>query len=95
MPTRRGTSNTAVRGSSYSRRARKAWLLENFDPDLGPDKARCSFGCGEILTIETITVDRYPIPGCQGGTYRRDNIRPACGHDNSSFGATLRKTVET
>jgi hypothetical protein len=70
------------------------WLLANFDVDLGPEQARCAFGCGEILTLETITVDRV-IPGCQGGTYVHANIRPACGHDNSSFGATLRKTVET
>jgi HNH endonuclease len=36
-----------------------------------------------------VSVDRI-IPGCQGGTYRRENIRPACGRCNSVYGATLR-----
>jgi hypothetical protein len=26
---------------------------------------------------------------CQGGTYRRDNLRPACGRCNSATGALL------
>lgn len=48
---------------------------------------RC-YRCGTFLTVETVTVDRI-IPGCKGGTYRRDNIRPACGHCNSSTGGAL------
>lgn len=35
-----------------------------------------------------LTVDRI-IPGCQGGTYRRNNIRPACGLCNSETGGRL------
>lgn len=50
---------------------------------------RC-YRCGELLTVDTVTVDRI-IPGCHGGTYRRDNIRPACGKCNSSTGAPLRR----
>lgn len=38
---------------------------------------RC-YRCGKPMTVETLTVDRI-IPGCKGGTYRRTNIRPACG----------------
>lgn len=50
---------------------------------------RC-YRCGQLLTAETVTVDRI-IPGCQGGTYARNNIRPACGTCNSSTGATTRR----
>src|SRR5690242_13516145 len=45
---------------------------------------RC-YRCGQLLAVDTVTVDRI-VPGCQGGTYRRDNIRPACGFCNSSTG---------
>lgn len=49
---------------------------------------RC-YRCGRLLTFETLTVDRI-IPGCQGGTYRRDNIRPACGPCNEKTGGAVR-----
>lgn len=49
--------------------------------------ARC-YRCGDLLHDGTLTVDRI-IPGCNGGTYARTNIRPACGMDNSSTGAPL------
>lgn len=49
---------------------------------------RC-YRCGTLLTIDTLTVDRIK-PGCQGGTYRRDNIRPACGQCNSETGGATR-----
>lgn len=41
---------------------------------------RC-YRCGRLLIFETLTVDRI-IPGKKGGTYRRNNIRPACGTCN-------------
>jgi 5-methylcytosine-specific restriction endonuclease McrA len=50
---------------------------------------RC-YRCGTLLHDGTLTVDRI-IPGCHGGTYRRTNIRPACGGCNSETGAPLRK----
>lgn len=31
-----------------------------------------------MLTNETMTLDRFPIPGKYGGTYRRGNVRPMC-----------------
>lgn len=43
----------------------------------GEPACRC-YRCGKLLTEETVTADRIK-PGCQGGTYRRENIRPACG----------------
>lgn len=85
--TRRGTSNTNARGGSPARRSRKQWLLDNFGDG---EKAPCAFGCGTIVTLETMSVDRFPIPGVMGGRYVRGNIRPACGPCNSSHGATLR-----
>lgn len=46
---------------------------------LGPDGWAASY---------TVTVDRI-VPGCKGGTYRRNNIRPACGPCNSETGGHL------
>lgn len=48
---------------------------------------RC-YRCGDLLSTNSVTVDRI-IPGCQGGTYRRNNIRPACGGCNSETGGAL------
>lgn len=50
---------------------------------------RC-YRCGYLLTEDTVTIDRI-IPGCQGGTYRRTNIRPACGPCNSETGGATRR----
>lgn len=41
-----------------------------------------------IQNVKPLTVDRI-IPGCKGGTYRRNNIRPACGGCNSETGGAL------
>jgi hypothetical protein len=87
---RRGTSNKNDRGGSDARRRRKAWLLTEFG---NGTVALCSFACGTLLTLETITVDRFPLPGCQGGTYARGNIRPACSGCNSRHGAKLRSAA--
>lgn len=54
---------------------------------------RC-YRCGELLTLETMTVDRI-IPGCKGGTYRRNNIRPACSGCNSETGGALAHRPKT
>lgn len=107
MTTTRGTSNGNQRGSSYTRRRRREWLVETFRANVdvlvvGPNKVnyaqvplgtgvpacRC-YRCGILLTVETVTVDRI-IPGKNGGTYRRNNIRPACGPCNSETGGGLR-----
>lgn len=86
----RGTSNANDRGSSRDRHARKVWLLRTFSKRLGPHRAKCAFrGCQTILTIETVTVDRYPVPGALGGRYTRDNIRPACATHNYGEGVTI------
>ncbi len=87
--TRRGTTNRNDRGSAASRRARKAWLL-SAAAGFGGDglKVPCVL-CDTMLDAQTLTVDRHPITGCDGGTYKRDNIRPMCGWCNSSTGGTL------
>lgn len=88
----RGTTNTNVRGSSYQRRARKWWVLKVFEsPRFGAGWTHC-YRCLALLCYETLTIDRM-VAGCHGGTYRRDNIRPACGPCNSETGAVLRSTI--
>lgn len=94
MTVTRGTTNRNDRGSAESRRRRKVWLLVEFGDG---DTAPCSF-CGTPVTFETITVDRFPVPGCEGGRYVKGNIRPACGPcnygDGARLGASRRRPVE-
>jgi 5-methylcytosine-specific restriction endonuclease McrA len=102
---RRGTTNGNQRGGSDTRRRRREWLVATYRadcdvvlviglvfpvaPGAGMPACRC-YRCGTLLTVDTVTVDRI-IPGALGGTYRRTNIRPACGRCNSSTGATVRR----
>lgn len=94
----RGTTNGNARGSAADRRRRRAYLVSAFGWRL-PD------GTGVVLCYrchvpllehedpeapgQAVTVDRI-VPGCEGGTYARDNIRPACGTCNSETGGLLR-----
>lgn len=106
MSLARGTTNRNDRGSAMSRRRRREWLVETYRADvdvmwpaIGPGPQPVEFGAGEpccrcyrcgcLLTVDTVTADRI-MPGCEGGTYRRDNIRPACGSCNSITGNQLR-----
>lgn len=84
---RRGTTNKNSRGSASARRARRQWLVDTYGK---AGRVRCWRGCGTWLTVETLTVGRV-IPGCQGGTYRRDNIMAECGPCNFSFGGAERR----
>lgn len=86
----RGTSNGNDRGSSRDRNRRREWLVAAWQSDLGPGICRC-YRCGIGLTVDTVTVDRV-IPGCRGGRYTRDNIRPACASCNSKTGGILSST---
>lgn len=82
----RGTTNRNDRGSAAERRRRKQWLLEQFgDGTFAP----CTY-CKDELDFGTITVDRI-VAGCEGGTYARDNIQPACLPCNSKEGNALRE----
>jgi hypothetical protein len=84
---RRGTSNANVRGNSTDRARRRAFLLRAFESDIGPGICRC-YRCGVALIEATITVDRI-VPGCRGGTYNRNNIRPSCAQCASEQGGVL------
>lgn len=78
----------------FCRCYRCGWLLYN--PDETPPYL--VMGAGGVLTMRgpdgvmrlarPLTIDRI-IPGCKGGTYRRNNIRPACGVCNSETGGRL------
>lgn len=66
--------------STQHRHNLRRWVLTaHGDGTLAP----CA-GCGVALTDETMTLDRYPIPGKWGGRYVRDNCRPTCAPCNSS-----------
>lgn len=81
---RRGTSNKNQMPNSTHRRRLRQHVL---DRDGDGVSVACAFGCGVLLTIEVITLDRFPITGRDGGTYRKDNVRAACGSCNSSDGS--------
>lgn len=51
---------------------------------------RC-WRCGKLLTADTVTIDRWPVPGIDGGKYTATNTRPACATCNPTTGATVRK----
>lgn len=83
--TSRGTTNTNDRGSSYDRRARRAYLAELYD--LGGGAVQC-FWC--LRRVREWEVDRWPICGHAGGRYTRDNIVPACRECNAARGVACR-----
>lgn len=66
------------RGNAVDRARRRRWILETFDPDLGPGRARCALrlagDCDGVVDDATLSVDRIE----PGGSYRRGNIQPAC-----------------
>lgn len=104
MSVRRGTSNGNVNGNAEDRRRRRQWLVETYRANvdvvnpaglnvvpLGQALPACRcYRCGTLLTVETVTVDRI-IPGCRGGRYTRNNIRPACAPCNSETGGAIRR----
>lgn len=88
----RGTSNNRApgRGSKRQRAARKQWLLDTFgDGTLAPCSLKIHPECPGVVGLDTVTVDRFPIPGCEGGTYHHGNIRPACGKCNQLHGSQM------
>lgn len=77
------------RGNNRDRKRRKLWLLATFDPELGPDEARCrlvlSDRCLGLLDYATVTADRLDM----GGTYVRENCQPSCKPCQSLQGALV------
>lgn len=47
---------------------------------LGRPVVRC-FRCGTLCDWESVEIDRIK-PGCEGGRYAKNNIRPVCGPCN-------------
>ena len=47
---------------------------------LGRPAVRC-FRCGRLLDWDSVEIDRIK-PGCEGGRYHKNNIRPVCGPCN-------------
>lgn len=86
---RRSTSNANVRGNTVERRIRRAWLVTVYGDGL---HVRC-FHCGTLLDVNTVSPDRIR-PGVLGGTYDRDNIRPACLGCNVSDGGRLGRALQ-
>lgn len=63
-----------LRGNSAQRRARKGYLLIFWG---NGETCPCIYGCGRMLSFATVEADRI-IPGSLGGSYRRENVIPAC-----------------
>lgn len=90
----RGTSNSNARGSTKDRRRRKHWLLDTFGDGITADcSLKITTGCLGTVDITTITVDRI-VPGVEGGTYARTNIRPACSPCNCHHGGLLTNHIQ-
>jgi 5-methylcytosine-specific restriction endonuclease McrA len=69
------------RGSNADRAARKRWLLGmvcdrnlGWAPFGGNGETVLCVHCGALLTYDTVEADRI-VPG---GSYRRENVQPAC-----------------
>jgi hypothetical protein len=88
----RGTTNRNDRGSTRDRRARKVWLLSAAAGFGGDGETVPCYRCTTPCTIETLTADRR-LAGVLGGTYRRENLRPACLRCNSVTGTELRELI--
>jgi len=89
----RGTTNRNLRGNTRQRRLRRQWLLDTFGNGTEVEcQLRETLRCmrrATVLDINSVSIDCYPIPRCDGGTYARGNIRPACLPCNSRHGGRL------
>lgn len=67
-----------MRGSSASRRRRRQWLVEEFgDGELVACFQQISPHCQYVCDVDTVSPDRIVL-GAEGGSYRRENLRPSC-----------------
>ena len=101
MSSTNGRCNSAERGSSYERRARKLWLLSAAAGWGGDGETVPCWECHVVLEYDDLVADRL-VPGEDGGRYTRDNIAPHCHLCSSRQGqrrtvlimATRRRTLE-
>ena len=91
MSSTNGRCNSAERGSSHARRARRAWLVTPEAGWGGDGETVPCWDCGVVLEPCDIYVDRL-VPGEDGGRYTRDNIGPHCAVCSCRQGQ--RRTVE-
>ncbi|AVJ49448.1 HNH endonuclease [Mycobacterium phage Chunky] len=77
MSSTNGRCNSAERGSSYARRARKLWLISPEAGWGGDGETVPCWDCGVLCELEDLIADRI-VPGEDGGRYTRDNIAPHC-----------------
>lgn len=82
--------NGNQRGSSYQRRARKAWLLSPEAGWGGDGQSVPCWECGVLCGPDDaeLIADRI-IPWCQGGTYIRSNVAPHCDRCSHQQGQRL------
>jgi hypothetical protein len=78
-----------LRGGAADRRARRRWIIARFGSPSG--KTIKCFWCPKLMRTSTPThplgvfeIDRWPVCGHEGGTYRRGNIVPACAQCNAT-----------
>ncbi|MCV7174875.1 hypothetical protein H7H98_03745 [Mycolicibacterium sphagni] len=71
--------------NSKAKRKLRRWVLAEFGDGT---TAPCAM-CGCLLTIDTLTLDHYPIPACLFGHLTESNVRPACGPCNAEDGKRL------
>lgn len=64
------------RGNARDRARRRAWLWSSAPP--------LCFHCGADVERGTFEVDRWPVPGHLGGSYRRGNVVIACRRCNGT-----------
>ncbi len=82
MPT--GDRRRPSRGNAADRRARKLYLMARY----GVEGIVTCYLCAVPMLLDDLTSDRI-VPGVAGGTYRRENLRPACGPCNSETGGRM------
>ena len=83
----RGTSNSNARGSSYTRRARRQWLVQTWQSEHA-GRCRC-YRCGTLLD-EQLCHCGSNRARVSGRPVRARNIRPACASCNSETGGSMR-----
>jgi hypothetical protein len=88
--TRRGTVHANERGSSRDRRRRREWIMQIYGV---MDIVTCAL-CAVPLLADEFVVGRI-VPGCRGGKYTRDNVRPECPVCSSEIGGGQRRVVAT
>lgn len=70
------------RGSAQARRRRRVWLMSPAAGFGGNLASVPCYHCKHLLGPADMEVDRFPICGHDGGSYRRDNIVPSCRYCN-------------